>query len=42
MSGMLSTIGEAEARASRWDDADWWPIKLQQGADGEGEARIGT
>ena len=32
----------AEARGSRWDDdADWWPIELQQRADSEEQARPG-
>lgn len=29
----------AEARASRWEDSDWWPIELQRHARGEHEQR---
>ena len=35
--GPFPSQAGAEARASRWDDADWWPIELQQRADGEKE-----
>jgi hypothetical protein len=37
--GPFPSQAAAEARASRWDDADWWPIELQQRADGEEDAR---
>jgi hypothetical protein len=40
--GPFPSQAAAEARASRWDDADWWPIELQQRADGEEDARPGT
>lgn len=40
--GPFPSHAAAEARASRWDDADWWPIELQQRADGEEVARPGT
>jgi hypothetical protein len=41
--GGFSVIGPfpsqdaAEARASRWEDSDWWPIELRQRADGESD-----
>lgn len=28
------------ARASRWEDSDWWPIELHQRAAGESEQPI--
>ena len=30
----------AEARASRWEDTDWWPLELQQRARGEEQTRV--
>ncbi|MBA3807298.1 MAG: hypothetical protein H0X28_02715 [Solirubrobacterales bacterium] len=32
----------AEARASCWDDTDWWPIELQQRDAGEPKVRVGA
>jgi hypothetical protein len=32
----------AEARASKWDDTDWWPMELQRRAAGVREARAGS
>ena len=40
--GPFPSQAAAEARASRWDDTDWWPIELQQRADGEEQARPRT
>jgi len=36
--GPFPSQDAAESRASRWEDADWWPIELQQHATGEDEA----
>jgi hypothetical protein len=42
--GGFSVIGPfpnqeaAEARASRWEDSDWWAIELHQRADGESDS----
>jgi hypothetical protein len=44
--GGFSVIGPfpsqdaAEARASRWEDSDWWPIELLQRAEGESDPPV--